>query len=204
MPQNQDHIRRILDELDARSELSQRALASRLGIALGRANQLVRTLIQQNWIRGVPHGGHRMRYLLTPQGAEARVRMSRDHLRHALAWYGPVRDRVRERLEACMPAEPSERPDDQQPAVVLYGTGEVAQIAFACAAELGVRLVGFVDDGPREVFLGLPVRPSNQLTAVALDGEPFDWLLVASLSDHEGIRGRLEGLGFPLDRVTWI
>ena len=88
--------------------------------------------------------------------------------------------------------------------MVLYGIGEVAQIAFACAAELGVQLIGFVDDVPRDSFLGLPVRAPSHVTSMALDGQAFDWLLVATLANHEIIRGRLEELGFPLERVSWL
>jgi DNA-binding MarR family transcriptional regulator len=203
MSQNQDHIRRILEELDAGGELSQRALATRLGISLGGANQLLRSLITADWVRGVPGTGHRVRYVVTPAGVAARARMSREHLGRALASWGTLRDRVRKRLEACT-TERGNAEGPFRPAVVLYGIGEVAQIAFACAAELGVQLIGFVDDVPRDSFLGLPVRAPSHVTSMALDGQAFDWLLVATLADHEIIRGRLEELGFPLERVSWL
>lgn len=200
--QNQDHIRRLLDELEAGGDPSQRALASRLGISLGQANQLLKSLMARSWVRGIPRGGHRLRYLITSEGAMAHARMSREHLRSALISYGTLRDRVRARLEACTPSPGGSGAD--RPSVALYGIGEAAQIAFACAAELGVPLVGFVDDTPRDSFLGLPVRASSHLTSMALAGRSFDWLLVASLADHEIIRGRLEALGFPLERVSWL
>jgi hypothetical protein len=88
--------------------------------------------------------------------------------------------------------------------VVLYGVGDVAQIAFACAADVGVQLIGFADETPRESFLGLPVRAPADLTGMALDGRSFDWLIVASLVTHDVIRDRLEAAGFPLDRVSWL
>jgi DNA-binding MarR family transcriptional regulator len=200
---NNDFVRRILEELDAGGELSQRTLANRLGIALGRANQLIRSLIGQGWLRGLPAEGHRIRYVVTPEGAAARARMSREHLGRALASYGTAHDRVRERLEACT-TNRAAGGSSFRPAVALYGTGEAARIAFACAAELGVQLVGFIDENPRESFLGLPVRAPSHLTSMALDGRAFDWLLVATLADQDAIRGRLLELGFPLDRVSWL
>jgi DNA-binding MarR family transcriptional regulator len=203
MPESQDHIRRILEELDAGGELSQRVLASRLGIALGRVNQLLRILIEKEWVSGCRGPGHRVRYLVTPEGEDARARMSREQLGRALVSYGTVRDRVRDRLAACgMKAADGEA--SMPPAVVLYGTGEVAQIVFACAADLGVTLVGFVDDSPRESYLGLPVLVPSHLTSMSLNGRAFEWLFVASLTDQDAIRDRLLDLGFPLERVRWL
>src|SRR5678815_480516 len=198
---NADHLRRILEEIGTDSRLSQRALASRLGVSLGRANQLFRQLVHQRWIRSVAVAGQsHAHYVLTPEGAAAHERLSREHLESALAIYGAVRDRVRRRLEAC--ATQHRNGSRFLPAIVLYGVGDVAQIAFACAADLGVPLVGFAADSPRESFLGLPVRPPSDLRAMALDGLAFDCLLVASLVDHDAIRGRLEEIGFPLERVS--
>jgi hypothetical protein len=39
---------------------------------------------------------------------------------------------------------------------------------------------------------------------MALDGRRFDWLVVASLVNQEAVRVRLETVGFPLERVTWL
>jgi DNA-binding MarR family transcriptional regulator len=200
---NSDHLRRILEEIGSDSRLSQRAIATRLGVSLGRANQLFRQLVQLRWIRSVSAAGQRhAQYMLTPAGAAAHERLSREHLEAALAIYGAVRDRVRHRLEACAIRH---RPGGRVlPAIVLYGVGDLAQIAFACAADLGVPLVGFADDSPRESFLGLPVRPPRDLRAMALDGRSYDCLLVASFVDQDAIRGRLEEIGFPLERVSWL
>jgi len=201
MSSNPDHLYQLLDAVDGDSPTSQRVLAAALGVSLGRINRLMRGLITRQWIRAVPLGAHRMRYVLTPQGLEARDRLFRDRLRNALDSYGPVRDRVRQRLEACANGNSTGK---LSTAVVLYGVGDVAQIAFACAADVGVQLLGFADDLPRQSFLGLPVRPPSELTAMALDGRRFDWLLVTSLVNHDGIRRRLETVGFPLERVTWL
>lgn len=179
-------------------------LAARLGVSLGRANQLFRQVARQRWIRRVAAAGNsHARHLLTTEGAAAHERLLREHLESALEIYGAVRDRVRRRIEACA-IEHRNGNGSVLPTIALYGVGDVAQIAFACAADLGVPLVGFVDDSPRESFLGLPVRSPSDLRVMALDGRAFDWLLVAALGDRDAIRGRLEEVGFPLERVSWL
>ena len=65
-------------------------------------------------------------------------------------------------------------------------------------------LVGFVDDSPIDSFLGLPVCPPDELKTLALDGRTFDWLVVTTLVDQDAVRGRLQAVGFPLERVNWL
>jgi DNA-binding MarR family transcriptional regulator len=204
MSHNPDHFRRILEELNAGSDLSQRALAKRLGIALGHANQLLRALVDREWVRVSPGPGHRVRYLVTDAGTEALAEMTRAHLNRAVAHYGTVRNRIRERLLAYTIDSAARGGSSTPPAVVLYGAGHVAEIAYTCAVDAGVRLVAVIDDGRSHSFLGLPVKASTELKSMVLDGQPFDWLLVACLSDEHGIRMRLRETGFPLDRVTWL
>jgi hypothetical protein len=175
----------------------------RLGLSLGAVNQLIRRLVRQHWLRRVAAPGQRVRYVVSAEGAAARERMSREHLESALAHYGAIRDRVRHRLEACA-AQPRHRNQSFLPAVVLYGVGDLARIAFACAAEVGVELIGFVDDAPRDSFLGLPVHAPSALAAMTLAGRSFDWLLIASLANHDDIRVHLQEAGFPPERVSWL
>jgi DNA-binding MarR family transcriptional regulator len=202
MLDNDDPLRRMIEEVEGGGELSQRLLAARLGIALGRANQLLRRLIQQEWVRGIRLDGHRMRYVVTPAGAAARARMARERLRRGLASYRIVREHVRQRLLLC--ASECAGSASDRPAVVVYGTGEAAQIAVTCMADLRVQLVGFVDDIAQDSFHGLPVRAPNEIASMAFNGRPFDRLIVATLDDYEGVRGRLQALGVPLERVSWL
>lgn len=201
MADDQAHLRRILEELERGGEQSQRRLASRLGIALGRVNRLVRVLAQAEWVRRGRGADGRVEYEVTPDGARARARLVREQLAMALYAYASVRDRIREGLAACHNGCANVT---SPPAVALYGTGDVAPIVFACAAELGVPLIGFVDDTPRDSYMGLPVRPPDAVSSMSLAGRAFDWLLVAPLTEQDAVRARLMDLGFPLERVRWL
>jgi DNA-binding MarR family transcriptional regulator len=196
-------VRRLFDAIQSDPGRSQRLLAARLGTSLGRVNKLVRYLVAQRWVTRHPQARAACRYVLTDDGIAAYEGLAREHLASALEQYGSVRDRVRSRLQA-------HTNDLRDPyaggmaSVVVYGLGDVAQIAFACAADLGVQLIGFADDSPRRSFLGLPVRAPDDLTAMAFDGQAFDKLFVASLVNHDTIRDRLERAGFPLEKVGWL
>jgi hypothetical protein len=60
--------------------------------------------------------------------------------------------------------------------VVIYGTGELAEMAYLSLREMGMILVGFVDDGQQDSFLSYPVWRPETLT-----GWEFDAILLADL-----------------------
>src|SRR5262245_6957364 len=196
-----EHIRQILDDISTGCAVSQRTLARRLGIALGLTNQLLRLLAARGLVVAARDRGTRVTYRLTDAGDEELSRMSRENLTRALAAYSATRARIRQRLSGIAALAGLDAPR-----VVFYGLNEAAEIGTACAAEAGIRLVGVVDDRPEQAgsVHGVPVRPASQLTSGALDGEPFDWLLVTALGRTEEIRRRLGEIGLNGERVSWL
>lgn len=82
-PAEQAHLR-IFKILEAEPDISQRQLAERLGVSLGKANYLLKALLDKGHIKA----GNFLRseaklkyaYLLTPAGMAAKVQMTRDYL----------------------------------------------------------------------------------------------------------------------------
>jgi len=75
---------RILKIVEAEPEISQRQLAERLGVSLGKTNYLIKALLDKGHIKA----GNFMRaenklkyaYLLTPEGIRAKLQLTRDYL----------------------------------------------------------------------------------------------------------------------------
>ena len=82
-PAEQAHLR-ILRIVEEEPQISQRHLAERLGVSLGKANYLLKALLDQGYIKA----GNFLRaedklkyvYLLTPEGIGAKLRLTRDYL----------------------------------------------------------------------------------------------------------------------------
>jgi DNA-binding MarR family transcriptional regulator len=204
MSDHTELIRRLLEDIASGNALTQRALAVRLGVALGLTNQLLRLLSEQGLVIARPASGRRVIYSLTQAGSDENARLARAHLHRALASYASARDRIRERMAeiaARRPAGPSDLPR-----VIFYGSGQAAEIGVACAAEMGLRLVGVVDEGwdKEKALFGVPVWPPVELSATSLGGEPFDWILVTELSKTDAIRRQLHALGVAGERVCWL
>lgn len=94
-----DDVRfRILRLLEAEPDLSQRQIAERLGISLGRVNYLLRALAAKGQVKvrnfRVSRNKLRYAYLLTPKGIEEKTRLTAGFLRRKLAEYEALRAEI--------------------------------------------------------------------------------------------------------------
>lgn len=79
---------RLLRLLEENPELSQRELAERVGISLGKANYCMRALIEKGWVKTQNFRNARNKsaylYKLTPRGMSEKVRVTREFLAYKL------------------------------------------------------------------------------------------------------------------------
>ena len=178
----------LLDELAKSPEATQRELSRRIGVALGLTNLMLRRLAKKGYVKisGTKHS--RIRYLVTPQGILEKSRLTYEFVQYSLYFYGRVRHFLRGQLDAL--AQAGHR------RILLYGTGELAEIAFLTIREMGLELIGVVDEAPRGRFLGYPVQ---RVSDVALGD--CDRIIMTTLHGHEeGIR-QLASRGVPPERI---
>jgi DNA-binding MarR family transcriptional regulator len=202
-----DPTHQILEEIHASAHVSQRSLASSLGIALGLTNSLVRGLIQRGWVRATRVQRHRVKYLLTPAGIAEKARLSQAAFQNAVDRYRVARARVQETFGAVSASWNAGSPpavDGRRKPVVFYGTGELAEIGFICLQETDLELVAVIDDHGRDRFFGVPVCTPAAAGEVLKAAGSDTRLLVMSLVRTEKIEDRVAALGWPADQVTWI
>lgn len=76
---------RMLRQLETDSSLSQRELAEKLGISLGKLNYCVRALVDKGWVkaRNFKNNNNKLAYMyyLTPRGIEEKAKLAVDFLR---------------------------------------------------------------------------------------------------------------------------
>ena len=178
----------LLDELAKSPEATQRELSRRIGVALGMTNLMLRRLAKKGYVKISGTKRSRIRYLVTPQGILEKSRLTYEFIQYSLYFYGRVRHVLRGQLDAL--AQAGHR------RILLYGTGELAEIAFLTIREMGLEFIGVVDEAPRGRFLGYPVQ---RIGDVALDD--CDRIIMTTPHGHaEGIR-QLAAHGVPPERV---
>ncbi len=143
----------LLSAVQENSAVTQRSMASHLGIALGLANAYLKRCVKKGLIKVKQIPPNRYAYYLTPQGFTEKTRLTAEYLSSSFTFFRRARSQCAEALADCR----ARRYD----AVALWGVSELAEIAALTALEHDVRLLGVVDrahTGGR--FAGLPVAAS--------------------------------------------
>ena len=179
----------LLTEVAQAPEATQRELSRRIGIALGLTNLMLRRLAKKGYIKITGTKRDRIRYLITPQGILEKSRLTYEFIQYSLQLYGRIRSFLREQFTQLAKAGHRR--------ILLFGTSELAEIAFLTIHEMGLELVGVVDDVPDQTrFLGQAVRKINDV-----DSTSYDRVVVASLRWEDGGAVRLAGFGISPERI---
>src|SRR4249919_492749 len=128
----------LLSELDRNGGATQRTLATKLGVALGLTNLYLKRLARKGSIKITTIPRNRIRYLLTPQGLAEKSRLTYLYMQYSLSYYRDVRGRLKDALLSASRSGVKR--------LVIYGTGELAELAYLSLREMNLALVGFVDD----------------------------------------------------------
>ena len=142
---------RLLEEVEGDPEASQRHLAIRLGIALGVANLLVRSLAKNGYIRATQVGWKRWIYALTPAGFARKAHLAYAYIERFRDHYRRVRDLVRDDLGTMTMVQDSR--------IAIYGATDLAELMFLALRDMGLTRIDIFDrDGSEPRFLGMPVN----------------------------------------------
>ena len=171
---NSDHYKelQILNEIEGSSDVTQRQLSQRAGIALGLTNALLRNLIKKGYLRSQQASWKRWVYSLTPEGVSHKIRLTIDYIKRFLNQYQKIRQTLRAQLEPLALHEESR--------VALVGTGEFAELVYLGLKDLGIQEIEIFSneiDGDRR-FLGMDIEDIGSLEPALCD-----YILLASLTE---------------------
>lgn len=178
----------ILTAIGEGRALTQRALAQRLGVALGLTNLYLKRVVGKGYVKISRVDRRRLGYLLTARGIAQRSRLTYEHMTYWASLYRRARATLREGLTPFL-ARGMQR-------IALYGTGEPAELAYITLRELGVEPVGVYDGSGGGTFLGQPVRDRRELASTAVDG-----VVLATFERPDALIAELEALGVPRDKL---
>jgi DNA-binding MarR family transcriptional regulator len=179
----------LLEALEQDASITQRSLATRLGIALGLTNLYLKRLIRKGYVKCVTVAPNRLVYSLTPRGMARKARLTYEFMKYSLDFYRDARRHLRDSLTLAV-ARPQR--------IAIYGTGDAAELVFLLLREMGLDPVAvFGEEEGR--FLGLPVLPVSTHAEIA-----FDTLIVAVLERPAGTLKRLKQAGVPPDKLLML
>jgi DNA-binding Lrp family transcriptional regulator len=178
---------KLLEEVEKDSRVTQRGLATKLGIALGLTNIYLKRLVRKGYIKCVNVQSNRITYLITPRGIAEKARLTYEFMDYSLHLYGEVRQHLRTTLAQCAAADKR---------VAIYGRGEAAELAYLSLREAGLEPVAIFDETNGHEFLGIPVRPIAEHDQVA-----YDLMIIATLERSGAQLATLLKLGIPKEKL---
>ena len=179
---------RLLDAVEKNALVTQRSLASKLGIALGLTNVYLKRLVRKGYIKCVNIQSNRISYLITPRGIAEKARLTYEFIDYSLHLYAEVRQHLRDALQECAAAGRR---------VAIFGRGEAAELAYLSLKEAGLEPVGIFDLDRGHEFLGMPVLPIADHSLLE-----YDLMILATLErSAEQLVTLLVEAGVPRDKL---
>lgn len=168
----------LLTAIEEQSDVTQRRLARRLGVALGLTNSYLKRCIGKGLIKIREAPANRYFYYLTPKGFSEKSRLTAKYLSVSFHFYRQAGDSCKRVFDACRAAGWN--------TVVLCGLSELAEIAYLRAHEQQIEIAGLYDPQARDelffkvgVFhrlVDLPAHDALVLTDVQDAGAFFEQL----------------------------
>jgi predicted transcriptional regulator len=185
------HELNLLEAVEQDGHVTQRGLATKLGIAVGLTNIYLKRLARKGYIKCINVRSNRLLYLITPMGIAEKTRLTYEYMEYSLRLYRETRQRFRQEM--------SDRLQERRSRVAIYGTGEAAELAYLCLKELGIEPVAIFDGQRGGEFLGIPVRDVNRHAEV-----DYDLVVVATMTPPDPHVAELRARGVEPDRIVTL
>lgn len=160
----------MLSALENDEPITQRGLATRIGVALGFANSLLKRAAFKGLVKVSQAPAKRFAYYVTPKGFSEKSRLVAEYLSSSLDFFRRAREEFTSMYEAAQACGHTH--------VVLFGAGELAEIATLSALDHGVKVLAVIDPCSNQALLsGLPVFNSLAST----QGLDIDAVVITSI-----------------------
>jgi len=127
----------LLDAIEKDSDISQRHLAKKMGIALGLANSYLKRCIKKGLIKIHDAPANRYLYYLTPHGFAEKSRLTASYLSYSFSFYRKAGDSCRNAYKQCK--------ENGWNKIILCGISDLAEIAILRSYEIEIDIIGIYD-----------------------------------------------------------
>lgn len=173
------HELKTLLEIKNDPSLSQRSLAHKLNISLGLTNAILQNLIHRGWVKAQKMTGRKILYLITPKGMAQATNFIYDRVRETQHYYQYAKDLLTTYFTNLY--------DKGVRRAVIYGTGQLAEIAYLSLLDSPLKLHSILtDDSSKKKFLGHEVLTlpdfSQKISEIP---NPENLIMLSTVSQEE-------------------
>ena len=120
----------LMSRIERDPAISQRALASELGIALGLMNACLKRCVKKGWIKASHISGRRLAYLVTPEGFAEKSRIVRGYLSKSFTLFRDAKKQCESFFSICSGMGWTK--------VAVVGEGDLTDIALLVGKAAGL------------------------------------------------------------------
>lgn len=173
------HELKTLLEIKDDPSLSQRSLAHKLNISLGLTNAILQNLIHRGWVKAQKMTGRKILYLITPKGMVQATNFIYDRVRETQQYYQYAKDLLTAHFTILY--------DKGVRRAVIYGTGQLAEIAYLSLLDSPLKLHSILtDDSSKKKFLGHEVLTLPDFSQkVSEIPNPENLIILSTVSQEE-------------------
>ena len=177
-------------EIKRNPSLTQRSLAHRLNISLGLTNAILQNLIHRGWVKAQKMTGRKILYLITPKGMVQATNFIYDRVRETQHYYQYAKD--------LLTAHFTNLYDKGARKAAIYGTGQLAEIAYLSLLDSPLKLHSIITDDPassssKKKFLGHEVLTLSEFAQkISETLTPENLIILSTVSQEKDEKGKDE------------
>ena len=180
----------VLTAVEENSQVTQRSVASDLGIALGLANSYLKRCAKKGLIKIFQAPANRYAYYLTPKGFAEKSRLTAEYLSTSFNFFREARKQCQEVLDDA------ESHGWQN--IAFCGASELVEIATLCSGSTEIKIAGVIDASVNlRTFAGLAVFED---LAALQDSGPVDAVVVTDIEAPQATFDTISAL-LPVERI---
>jgi DNA-binding MarR family transcriptional regulator len=140
-PRNDVLTLEILQAIETQSDVTQRRIASRSGVALGLANAYLKRCVRKGLVQVRQAPANRYLYYLTPKGFHEKSRLTAEYLASSFSFYREAGESLRVLFKDLL----ADHAPGRSLRVGLYGVSDLAEIAVIRALSVGIEVAEVCD-----------------------------------------------------------
>jgi len=168
---NNDMTLGVLSAVDADSSVTQRSLASELGIALGLTNSYLKKCIDKGLVKIKQVPANRYAYYLTPRGFSEKSRLTAEYLQASFSFYRRAKKDFTNIMRICS--------EKNMLDIILSDQSELAEIALIISLNTNVNLLGIIGNSSKNNINGIPIKENIKFF------KKFDKVIITNIDDSK-------------------
>jgi len=181
----------ILEEMEFDPRISQRNLSQKLGIALGLANLLIKSMVQKGYIKASKLSWKRWVYIVTPTGFTRKIQLTFAYIDRFFDQYKNVREILKNQLDNLNLNSESR--------IALLGNKEFSELAYICLRDMGITEIDVISQTGNEKFLG-----NNTIKLEYVDLKNHNAIILGMHNNSNEDKELLIKKGIPESRISLL